>query len=236
MSNSREEKELIYLMKKYNFANNIAQTELDLINYNYPLKKKKSKHEINNQRLLDQVELVYNKIRKENPIIKSQNRKFLHDMLFNFTENEENSFMEKQKLFRKKPEIKSIKKNFLPKLITSEQRMKNNSKKILLTNNNANSNRNKIKDDDKINERSFSYSNKNIIEENNKIYYLLKGNNKIDNNVKKMKLPPINRFRFKFQKLKLSVNNEIDHTDQKHEDMMKMYKEIEFKNKNRFFV
>ena len=236
MSTSREEKELIYLMKKYNFANNIAQTELDLNNYNYPLKKKKSKHEINNQRLLDQVELVYNKIYKEKPIIKSQNKKLLHDMLFNFTENEENSFIEKQKLFRKKTDNNSIKKNFLPKLITSEQRMKNNSKRILLTNNNANININKIKDDEKINERSFSYSNKNIIEENNKRYYLIRGNNKIDNNVKKTKLPPINRFAFKFHKLKLSVNNEIDHTDQKHEDMMKMFKEIEFKNKNRFFV
>ena len=42
-------------------------------------------------------------------------------------------------------------------------------------------------------------------------------------------MPPINRFSFKHQKLKLDVNNEIDHADQQHENMMRMYKELEMK-------
>ena len=42
-------------------------------------------------------------------------------------------------------------------------------------------------------------------------------------------MPPINRFRFEYQKLKLDVNNKIAHEDQQHENMMRMYKELEMK-------
>ena len=232
-----EEEELLYLMKKCNLVDNIVQTEQDLLKNNSQLKKRNLEQQLNNQILLSQVDSVYNKIYQENSFAK-QNKKKLHDFLFNFSENIENSFRERQKLLQNKYEQrkKSIKKKLLPKIVIHEQnkinQINNMSKKNLLTSSNVN----KGKEDESMDGRSFSYSKKNILRENSKKYYLIKGNKNMENNVKNNKLPPINKSMFKYHKLKLSVNNQIDLTDQKHEDMMKMYKELELRNKRRFMI
>lgn len=231
---SRDEKELIYLMKKYNFSNKIVMTEFDLFKYNEPLKKINSKHELNNKKLLDQVDLIYNKIYKEKIPQKSQSRKILHDMLFNYSENNENSHINKRILFQNKIDESQnpVRKKILPKLFSSELSRKifnlNLPKENLIINNNSNN----IDENNIFNGNSFSHSN-NSLDKNKKFYYLSKPNK----NNKKKKLTPINRrFHFKCHKLKLNVNNDVDYSDQKHEEMMKMYKEIEYRNKNRFMI
>jgi len=233
LSLSKEEEELLYLFKKNNLANKISMTDLSLLNYNQfnRLKKNNVKYE-NNQKLLNQIEDMYSKIYREKPLKKQE---LLHNMLYNNSEND-NSYSEKKNIFKKQ---NSIKKKLLPKLITPELsqpknlKKKNNSRKaILLSNIYTN---NEIND---ANEASFPNSNNNSEDKNKKCYYIIKSNKNINDNRQKGKeqLPPINKFRFKFHKLKLNINNEIDFSDQQHEDMMKMYKEIEYKNKNKFFV
>ena len=159
-------------------------------------------------------------------------------MLYNKSENE-NYYIEKNNKFKRH---NSIKKKLLTNIFSSELSQPKNinkksySKKAIFSNNNYShiysNNYNEIYD------MNAPFSNQNInnlnSEDKNKKYYIIKSNKNIHN--KRGELPPINSFRFKFHKLRLNVNNEIDYTDQQHEEMMKQYKEIEFKNKNRFFV
>ena len=88
---------------------------------------------------------------------------------------------------------------------------------------------------------------KNLIKKmkNQKIFYnkirdekYMLNMNEIGNNIndKKQQLPPVNKFKWNYHKLKLNKNNAIGHTDQKHEEMMKLYKELEYKKKNRFVI
>ena len=231
ISLSRDEEELIYLMKKSNLTDKIEISEFDLFKYNIPLKKINSKRDLNNKKLVDQVDLIYNKIYTDKIPQKSESKKLIHYMIFNESENKENSRFDKSKLFQNKKDIfrNPIRKKLLPKLFSSElsgnKINKNFSKINLLTNNDSNYiNENNIIDENN------SHSNNNFLDKNKKIYYLINSN-------KKKKLPPINkRNKFKLQKIKLNVINAVDPTDQKHEEMMRMYKEIEFRNKKRFII
>ena len=89
----------------------------------------------------------------------------------------------------------------------------------------------------KNNNNSLNHSNKkNIIYKrknsnsflNKKCYYFMKTEKN------KIVLPPINQFKFKVHKLKLKVDNNED--KEQEEKMMKLYKELEIINKNKFFI
>jgi len=51
---------------------------------------------------------------------------------------------------------------------------------------------------------------------------------------KKIFLPPIKQFKYNVQKIKLNINNDINKDEE--EKMMKLYKELEFQNKNKFLI
>ena len=232
---TKEEEDLLYIINKSSLANKIIMTDLDLFKYNEFdfLKKRNLMHEKNNQKLLAQVGIISNKIYKDISPERGRNRKLLHDLLFNYSDNNDNSFLENNKKYKNKiNKSQSIKKGFLPKIFNSEPSEKrinhiNYSNKRILTNNKEINNIEGISFTNDINNIEDKDKNKN-----KKYYYVIKNNK----NIKKQLLPPINKQLFKLHRLKLNVDNIIDPTDQKHEDMMKMYKEIEFKNKNRFVI
>ena len=51
---------------------------------------------------------------------------------------------------------------------------------------------------------------------------------------KKSFLPPINKYKLNIKRIKLNINNEMDKNEE--ETMMKLYKELEFQNKNKFVI
>ena len=227
---SKEEEELLYLIKKSNFVNKISITEFDLFKLNDDnlLNKEMNKRRKDNEKLVNQIELVYNKINKDKPHEESKRKRLMHEMLFNIPKD-----CDRHK--RNKNDGNQIsKKNLLPKLFSSEMSQQkksnklNNSRKDIFNNSklysNTESNTNIL--------IPHSLSNNNSQDKNKKLYYIIQPNK----NSSKSRLPPINKFRYKFHKLKLDVNNEIDHSDQQHEEMMRMYREIEFRNKNRFVI
>ena len=243
---TKEEEELLYLINKSSIANKILLADLDIFKYNEfdLLKKRNLKHEKNNQKLLAQIGIISNKIYKEKSPEIVRNRQLFHDLLYNNTDNNDNSFLEKNKNYKNKVnKSQSIKKGLLPKIIKSEKSEKkllnqiNYSKKRVITNNNENIISNS-ENNNNIEGISLANAINNIEDidkdknKNKKFYYVFKNNK----NIKKKLLPPINKQLFKLHRLKLNVNNIIDPTDQKHEDMMNMYKEIEYKNKHRFVV
>ena len=63
---------------------------------------------------------------------------------------------------------------------------------------------------------------------NKKNYYFVK------NEKEKMILPPINQFNYKIYRIKLNIKNNED--KEQEERMMKLYKELEFINKNKFII
>ena len=237
---SREEEEILYLINKCKFKDQISMTDLKLLNYNdyANLNKKNYLRDNNNLKLINQVELIYNRIYKQ-PQEKQRNKKLLHDMLFNRSESTEPSYLEKNNgSFNKIDKShSSIKKKILPKLFNPDENLNKfkpnrveQSRKELFLNNNINS------DDSNDIKELYNRENNNSKDKIKKFYYIIKSNKNINENKRKNHLPPINKFRIKYNKFRLNVNNEINYSDQKHEDMMKMYKEIEFKNKNKFMV
>jgi hypothetical protein len=227
------EDELLYLIKKSNFAKKISITEFDLLNIdenNNNFNKVNKKRNKNNEKVINQIELVYNKINKDKPKEESRRRRLMHEMLFHSPTDHTRLMQNKNNI------IHNTNKKFLPKLFYSEishslHRQKinhvSNSRKEIFNNQKFHSNT----DCNTSIKKLFSQSNNNSQVKNKKNYYVIQNRNN-----KKSKLPPINSFRLNYQKLKLDVNNEIDHADQQHEDMMKMYREIEFRNKYRFVV
>ena len=121
----------------------------------------------------------------------------------------------------------SVKRKLLPKLSPQHKFIQlNKSKKDILIYSRINTDENYKKE----NASFFDLINSN---KKNKNYYLLIRNNI---NGKKQQLPPVNKFKWNYHKLQLDINNAIDHTDQKNEEMMKLYKEKINKNKNRFVI
>ena len=229
---SKEEEELLYLMGKNNFANQISMTDLNLLPNNDNNKKRNNKNNVN---LVNQIGLVYNKIYEKDKYRKINNKKLLDDIFKNNSEIFDNSYIcnNKDILSENKEERKKTKRRNLPKIIRSQFSKDNGSNKLYKS-------RKDIKIPNNIsyfnNELTASNVNNRIHSENKfKQYYYLIKNNKNKSN-RKLLLPPINNVLFKCHKLKLNINNEIDPTDEKHEEMMKLYKEIEIRNKNRFVI
>ena len=61
-----------------------------------------------------------------------------------------------------------------------------------------------------------------------------KSYNEVKTNNSKYFLPPIQQFRYNVKKLKLNINNNVNKSEE--EKMMKLYKEYEFLNKNKFVI
>ena len=79
------------------------------------------------------------------------------------------------------------------------------------------------------NKKNINYKAKNSDSFlNKKCYYFMKTEKD------KMILPPINQFKYKVHRLKLKVNN--NENKEQEERMMKLYKELEIINKNKFFI
>ena len=75
---SKEEEELLYLMGKNNFANQISMTDLNLLPNNDNNKKRNNKNNVN---LVNQIGLVYNKIYEKDKYRKINNKKLLDEEL-----------------------------------------------------------------------------------------------------------------------------------------------------------
>ena len=226
----------------------ISNTELNLIKFNNN-ENNENKFRINIQRdkyndnLVNQVGEISNKINYEKSLQERKREKIYNDILFNNSQNNKNeynnvgnSYLDKNKIPKSKNLIiksqSSIKNKLLPKLFNYNlliQHKKLNSNKSILTNNSPIPNmKNKKYDIDWV---TISKSSANSNKKYKKNYYVIasKKNNR-------SKLPPVNRFKLNVHNMKLKVNNEIDHTDKYHEDMMKLYKELEYQNKNRFII
>ena len=220
---SNEEEELLYLMKKSNFINQISNTELSMLHINNykPLKRKKSRYEKNKEKLISQVGVISERIKKEKSKEEKKKEQYLYDILYRNPQNENkaNSFEKKRMLFNQNCRSQSfVRKKLLPKLNYPDISQRNNlgnilnsKKEVLLYSNND----------------EYNYYN-GPEKKNKKLYYIIGAN--------KPKLPPINKFKLNIPKLRLNVNNQVNLSDQKHEDMMRMYKELEYKNKFRFIL
>lgn len=77
-------------------------------------------------------------------------------------------------------------------------------------------------------------SNKYNIKKNNSTRDKKNNNYLMNSEKKKFILPPISHFKFKIHRIKLNINNDIDKNEE--EKMMKLYKELEFQNKNKFVI
>ena len=249
---SKDEEELLYLLNKNNYSNMISNTELNLIKLNHnenseKILRKNIKRDRYNDNLVNQVGEVSNKINYEKSLQEIRRERMYNDILFNNSQNKKkdnnnvgNSYLDKNKISKSKVQIiksqSSVKNKLLPKLLNYNiliQSKKVNSKKNLFENNSPNPNPNPNLKNEKfdIDWVTISKTNVNSDRKYKKNYYVITSKKNL-----KSKLPPINRFKLNIHNMKLKVNNEIDHTDKYHEDMMKLYKQLEYQNKFRFVI
>ena len=218
---SKEDQELFDLIKKYNISNNIVNGDFNLIH-----SSKKNKLEEYKAKILNQVSAISNRILSKKSQEEKNQEKIINNLLY---KNDCNHNLEKrgEKYFRLEKSKSSVKRKLLPKLSPQNKFIQlNKSKKDILIYSRINTDENYKKE----NASFFDLINSN---KKNKNYYLLIRNNI---NGKKQQLPPVNKFKWNYHKLQLDINNAIDHTDQKNEEMMKLYKEKVNKNKNRFVI
>jgi len=214
---SKEDEELFDLIRNYNVPSSLVNRDLN---------SKKNKHEKNKIKLVDQIGAISNKILSEKTQEEKNQEKLINDLLY---QNDFKYILEKrrEKYNHLDKSQSSVKRKLLPKLSPQNRSNQlNKSKKDILMYSGINTEENYEK------ERASFFDLINS-DKKNKNYYLLFRNNI---NCKKQQLPPVNKFKWNYHKLKLDVNNAIDPSDQKHEEMMKLYKEMEYKNKNRFAI
>ena len=218
---SKEDKELFDLIRNYNISNNLVYRDLNLIQ-----SLKKNKYEKNKVKLVDQIDAISNKILSEKTQEEKNQEKLIKDLLY---KNDFNYNLEKRrdKYNHLDKSQSSVKRKMLPKLSPqNKSNQLNKSKKDILMYSRINTDENYEKG------KALFFDLINS-DKKNKNYYLLIRNNI---NGKKQQLPPVKKFKWNYHKLKLDINNAIDRTDQKHEEMMKLYKEFEYKKKNRFVI
>ena len=214
---SKEDEELFDLIRNYNISNSFLNRDLN---------SKKNKHEKNKVDLVDQIGSISNKILSEKTQEEKNQEKLINDLLY---KNDFNYNLEKrrEKYNHLDKSQSSVRRKLLPKLSPQNRSNQlNKSKKDILMYSRINTEENCEKE-------KASFFDLINLDKKNKNYYLLFRNNIND---KKQQLPPLNKFKWNYHKLKLDKNNAIDHTDQKHEEMMKLYKELEYKKKNRFVI
>lgn len=214
---SKEDEELFDLIRNYNILNSLANRDLN---------SKKNKQEKNKIKLVDQIGAISNKILSEKTQEEKNQEKLINDLLY---QNDFKYILEKrrEKYNHLDKSQSSVRRKLLPKLSPQNRSNQlNKSKKDILMYSGI------IAEENYERERASFYDLINS-DKKNKNYYLLFRNNI---NCKKQQLPPVNKFKWNYHKLKLDINNAIDPSDQKHEEMMKLYKEMEYKNKNRFVI
>jgi hypothetical protein len=220
MTLSKEDQELFDFIKNYNISNNKEKGDLNLIQ-----SSKKNKHEEYKAKLLNQIGAISNKILTEKTQEEKNQEKLINDLLY---KNDFNYNLEKrgEKYHHLGKSQSSVKRKLLTKIFPhNRSNQLNKSKKDILLYSRI------ITDGNYEKERAPFFDL--INSKKNKNYYLLIRNNI---NGKKQQLPPVNKFKWNYHKLKLDINNDIDHTAQKNEEMIKLYKEMKYKNKNRFVI
>ena len=216
MTLSKEDQELFDFIKNYNYSNNKVKGDFNLIQ-----SPKKNKHEEYKAKLLNQIGAISNKILSEKTQEEKNQEKIINDLLY---KNDFKYDLEKRgRKYNHLDKSQSlIKRKLLPKLSPQNKynQLNKSNKDILLYS--------RINTDDSYEKQRASFFDLINADKKNEKYYLLIRNNI---NGKKQQLPPVNKFKWNYHKLKLDKNNAIDYTDQKHKEMMKLYKELEYKKK-----
>ena len=202
----------MYQNRKKKFANKINVTELDLEKKESRMFKNfNSKHNLNNNKILNQIQSISKKIYLNSP--QDKKNKMLREILFSQYKGDYN--------------IKS-----------NNNIYSNNNDSI--NNNNINHYNRQNNFFHKVTSRENKIINirikKDNEKENNENFSLLqrKSHNEVKTNKSKYFLPPIQQFRYNVKKLKLNINNNVNKSEE--EKMMKLYKEYEFLNKNKFVI
>ena len=211
-----EEENLLYQIKKKRFASKISVTEMDLGKKESPvLKKFNMRHNLNNRKIFNQIQSISDKIN------------------LNISQGKKNKMLD-EILFSKPKEEKKLKSN--------KNIYNNNDNDISNNDNNNNANRyirqNSLHKISSPGKKILNIRIKKDKGKNNKGNFSLlerKSFNKIKTEKpNKFLLPPIHQFKFNVKKIKLNINNSINKSEA--EQMMNLYKEYEFQNKNKFVI
>ena len=210
-----EEENLLYQIKKKRFASKISVTEMDLGKKESPvLKKFNMRHNLNNRKIFNQIQSISDKINLN--ISQGKKNKMLDEILFSKPKEEKKLKSNKIIYNSNDNDINNNDNNNVNRYIgqNSLHKISSPGKKIL--------NIRIKKDKGKNNKGNFSFLerksfNKIKTEKPNKFY-----------------LPPIHQFKFNVKKIKLNINNSINKSEA--EQMMNLYKEYEFQNKNKFVI
>ena len=211
-----EEENLLYQIKKKRFAKKISVTEMDLGKKESPvLKKFNMNHNLNNRKILNQIQSISDKIN------------------LNISQGKKNKMLD-EILFSKPKEEKKLKSN--------KNIYNNNDNDISNNDNNNNANRyirqNSLHKISSPGKKILNIRIKKDKGKSNKGNFSLLERKSFDKRKtekpNKFLLPPIHQFKFNVKKIKLNINNSINKSEA--EQMMNLYKEYEFQNKNKFVI
>ena len=211
-----EEENLLYQIKKKRFASKISVTEMDLGKKESPvLKKFNMRHNLNNRKIFNQIQSISDKIN------------------LNISQGKKNKMLD-EILFSKPKEEKKLKSN--------KNIYNNNDNDISNNDNNNNANRyirqNSLHKISSPGKKILNIRIKKDKGKSNKGNFSLLERKSFDKRKtekpNKFLLPPIHQFKFNVKKIKLNINNSINKSEA--EQMMNLYKEYEFQNKNKFVI
>ena len=202
----------MYQNRKKKFANKINVTELDLEKKESRMFKNfNSKHNLNNNKILNQIQSISKKIYLNSP--QDKKNKMLREILFSQYKGDYNIKTNNNIYSNNNDSINNNninhynrQNNFFHKVTSPENKIINIRIK---------------KDNEKESKENFSLLQR-------------KSYNEVKTNKSKYFLPPIQQFRYNVKKLKLNINNNVNKSEE--EKMMKLYKEYEFLNKNKFVI
>ena len=210
-----EEENLLYQIKKKRFASKISVTEMDLGKKESPvLKKFNMNHNLNNRKIFNQIQSISDKINLN--ISQGKKNKMLDEILFSKPKEEKKLKSNKNIYNSNDNDINNNDNNNVNRYIgqNSLHKISSPGKKIL--------NIRIKKDKGKSNKGNFSLLERKSFDKRK------------TEKPNKFLLPPIHQFKFNVKKIKLNINNSINKSEA--EQMMNLYKEYEFQNKNKFVI
>ena len=210
-----EEENLLYQIKKKRFAKKISVTEMDLGKKESPvLKKFNMNHNLNNRKILNQIQSISDKINLN--ISQGKKNKMLDEILFSKLKEEKKLKSNKNIYNSNDNDINNNDNNNVNRYIgqNSLHKISSPGEKIL--------NIRIKKDKGKSNKGNFSLLERKSFDKRK------------TEKPNKFLLPPIHQFKFNVKKIKLNINNSINKSEA--EQMMNLYKEYEFQNKNKFVI
>ena len=210
-----EEENLLYQIKKKRFAKKISVTEMDLGKKESPvLKKFNMRHNLNNRKIFNQIQSISDKINLN--ISQGKKNKMLDEILFSKPKEEKKLKSNKNIYNSNDNDINNNDNNNVNRYIgqNSLHKISSPGKKIL--------NIRIKKDKGKNNKGNFSLLERKSFDKRK------------TEKPNKFLLPPIHQFKFNVKKIKLNINNSINKSEA--EQMMNLYKEYEFQNKNKFVI